>query len=192
MAKLSELPPYEVIRERAKDANEKFPSSFCLKGKARCCIRDVPITPADAQFLYEGFRSGQIPDAVRQGALKNMSDQTRGNRCPFLGEDNQCTIYDHRPLVCIVFGLGGQPRTREIALQLEEAMKIQQATGVEQYISRESIQVYMCPSCIEESPSGPDLSLSVVEATTAIALYLNADDVTREFLPDFVKRELGG
>ncbi len=54
-------------------------------------------------------------DAARQESLRRYNEE-RPRRCPFLGPENQCTIYPARPLICRTYAVM-QPETIAAAVQ---------------------------------------------------------------------------
>ena len=106
----------------------------CRAGCSQCCIGVFPITRLDAGMLEQGLASlpadirssiedrarGQIsgleaaypqlkasrwldrrPDAEIDGMVSDFGQQ----RCPALGEDGLCLLYEYRPLACRSMGI---------------------------------------------------------------------------------------
>lgn len=191
MASRAELPSYQEIRQMVETGVAICPPTPCIRGKAECCTRDIPFSPEDAQVIYRGFVRGEISDSVRQQAVKNERDRKRGDRCVFLGDNNECTIYEHRPLICMAYGMGGQPRNADIANKLAQLKRMHDLTGEEVLIHQDNLIGYACESCSRELEDHPvSYPLPVVEGITAVRLYLSADDVPQQRLPNFVKRQL--
>lgn len=65
----------------------------CRMGCAFCCYIPVECTEQEARLAYEA----SDPSAVRE-AISSRGD-TNFESCPFL-RDNQCTVYEVRPLAC--------------------------------------------------------------------------------------------
>ncbi len=106
----------------------------CGRGCVLCCRGLFDISFPDALLLAEGL-NGLTPEAlarakadannIQSGILKSAPDlktphflnvlteeqidriveQADSPRCPLLGPDNQCTVYEHRPLACRLEGL---------------------------------------------------------------------------------------
>ncbi|MFV0645679.1 MAG: YkgJ family cysteine cluster protein [Sphingomonadaceae bacterium] len=76
------------------DRCNQFVSTFsvCGKGCSHCCKIDVSVSQLEAEYIT----------ATGGPRIKPGSDQTFGHSsaCPFLGDDNTCTIYDRRPFNC--------------------------------------------------------------------------------------------
>lgn len=90
---------YELL-----DSVERFVSTFtpCKKGCSHCCKMDVHITTLEAEHIM-----------VKTGKQHNQGcGITTGHKtnCPFLLND-QCSIYKHRPMMCRVFHIVGDPET---------------------------------------------------------------------------------
>lgn len=79
----------------------------CSQCLARCkgeCCQCVPI-PARLLETHKPVREiVKILDVGVQVGEPCVVAVTESNRCPFLGEDFKCTIYDDRPLVCRKYG----------------------------------------------------------------------------------------
>lgn len=100
-------PEYMHAREIGLRANS-IESSACV-ANGTCCISDVPLTKGDVEIIVEGIRQGQISRDVIYATIDRSRDSKRREKCPFLNSENKCSIYDSRPLICIVWGIGGSP-----------------------------------------------------------------------------------
>jgi Putative zinc- or iron-chelating domain len=77
----------------------------CAKGCAHCCYFNVDVTELEADRLAMLVR--EMPEVRRQDVVRRLEEASRQPDdpgqyrypCPFL-EDNQCSIYDERPLQC--------------------------------------------------------------------------------------------
>jgi len=85
---------------RAKDVQ-------CRKGCAACCHLNVDITPQEAELLVAWMREQGIE--IDRQRLERQAEKTgatwndlshEDQRCVFLGEDRNCTVYEHRPGAC--------------------------------------------------------------------------------------------
>jgi Fe-S-cluster containining protein len=105
----------------------------CGRGCALCCYGLFDISLPDALEVVEGLsalpdetraqvaaRSAEVQGVIAQAApelerpfllsgltedrIDQIVDQAGGARCPFLGEENECLIYEHRPLACRLEG----------------------------------------------------------------------------------------
>lgn len=72
--------------------------------------------PVEVLEQFQG-KMGELvaPNAPELFLLKHDTPQyllegIRGAPCPFLGENNRCTIYNDRPLVCRTYTCVGDPR----------------------------------------------------------------------------------
>jgi uncharacterized protein len=80
-----------------KLAEVREPYVACKRGCASCCRMNVTITNAEAEKL--GSAIGRKPASV-DTTLRRPSDYFAGRPCTFLGADEACSIYPHRPLSC--------------------------------------------------------------------------------------------
>lgn len=79
----------------------------CRKGCAACCHVYVGIFPHEARLLRE--HAGEIGVEIDEGRLARQAQKTEGTwlelspedrRCVFLGDDDACRVYEHRPSGC--------------------------------------------------------------------------------------------
>lgn len=80
----------------------------CMTCSAHCCVMagDVEITLRDAARLAKGLKKS-ILQVIKDHCVEpeNADDPTLCikvglNACQFLGDDNRCGVYAHRPAVC--------------------------------------------------------------------------------------------
>lgn len=67
----------------------------CKKGCSDCCRYDVLITTFEAEYIM-----------INTGKQINRSENyTRNNTstCPFLDNNNACSIYNYRPMICRMY-----------------------------------------------------------------------------------------
>ena len=88
---------------------------FCKKGCAHCCkTGQFPCSELEFRYLQLGFF--KIPMKEQQEVIKRIKSLKAEYKsvddkeeykysCPFLDENNSCTIYEYRPLICRTFGL---------------------------------------------------------------------------------------
>lgn len=71
--------------------------TVCSKGCAACCEIAVDITELEASYIER--------NTGRRMKVGVQSSPTRHSttRCPFLGSENECTIYEYRPFACRVY-----------------------------------------------------------------------------------------
>lgn len=80
----------EVLRSQ-----ERFVA--CRRGCSHCCHMNVQISNIEAERLEE--RSGRQKAKIIR-PVRHEQDKFEGVRCPFLGGNGECTVYDARPLAC--------------------------------------------------------------------------------------------
>src|SRR5262245_25530447 len=105
----------------------------CGRGCALCCHGLFDISLPDALEVMQGLstlpdetraqvaaRSAQVQAVIAQAApelerpfllsglteerIDQVVEESGAPRCPFLGEENECLIYEHRPLACRLEG----------------------------------------------------------------------------------------
>ena len=94
--------PKGVIQAAFEEAHEEiFEEIDCLKC-GRCCKSISPIfTQRDIERLAKSFK--QKPGQFIDDHLERDEDGdfvVRESPCTFLGADNYCSVYDHRPNAC--------------------------------------------------------------------------------------------
>lgn len=112
--------------------------SPCKKGCAACCHTEVSVTPDEAELLALRVENGIKIDLqklhIQKTAIENGKSyytvpyELRG--CVFLGEDNQCRVYDDRPSVCrtnVVLGEASQCSTKDGTMQSQRLLKTENA-----------------------------------------------------------------
>lgn len=87
----------------------------CQKGCAHCCKKGAyPYSQLEFDYLMVGFFKMEAKE--QQEVIKRIKDLKEEYdkcdnkekfmyRCPFLNENNICTVYDYRGLICRIFGL---------------------------------------------------------------------------------------
>ncbi len=101
----------------------------CRKGCAACCTRNVTMTMAEGRFIFEGLQEQSQLDRLRQrlqiegrvgrpdmttnewarDCLEGLEISGQGSDhvlapCPFLDQNQICSIYSLRPFACRCFG----------------------------------------------------------------------------------------
>lgn len=133
---------YMRARESALYANSIEPSS-CI-GDAACCDAEVPVSSGDIGVIIRDIRNGKIARNVIDDAVRRNQDPERNNRCPFLTEGNKCSIYESRPIVCVVWGIGGLPIDEESYQQSVNEWKV---TGESQQYPNMLLEQSTCIGC---------------------------------------------
>ena len=126
---------YKQDQEWYAGVQAKFPEKVvCKKGCFDCCLGLFDISLLDAALLREGLAqadpavradivakaqaimeqiSALRPDLRGEPTLESLTpdevdtlcDEMKEVRCPVLGEQGECRLYDHRPLVCRLNGV---------------------------------------------------------------------------------------
>lgn len=101
-------PNYLQARDMALSANAVEGASACV-GDGACCTAEVPIYTSDMLRITQDIQSGDISRQTVSDAIKRANDPSKAAACPFLTDDNLCSIYDSRPYICVAWGIGGEP-----------------------------------------------------------------------------------
>lgn len=90
----------------------------CKEGCANCCSQgNFPTSELEYSYVRLGF--AELPEQQqkeivektiailkdRQKFIQNNEIKEFRYKCPFLGKDNKCPIYNYRPLICRIHGL---------------------------------------------------------------------------------------
>ena len=121
----------DAVFDRVK---EEYPKEvFCREKCSDCCYAIFDMTLIEALYIKDRFlkkfsgkekndliqiadKTDRVLTKMKRDAYKQVqkgADQLEivGRmsqervRCPLLGEDNLCTMYDHRPITCRVYGI---------------------------------------------------------------------------------------
>lgn len=104
---------YEDMDRAIKDGYdlakvEGAPPTSCKRGCAHCCHLFVTTTNEEADFIYKIVKDKNIPLSRKrlsyQARFKRPSDYFtkfgKRTRCVFLNDQNDCMIYNYRPISC--------------------------------------------------------------------------------------------
>jgi len=113
------------------------PALACASGCAACCHLYVQVPPGIARMMANYIAIHLSPaerDALHErleiaaAAARDAADATKlRHRCPLLGDDNRCTVYDVRPLSCRAFTSRSVARCNDVVFG-----DITDGSGVEQ------------------------------------------------------------
>lgn len=94
-----------IDEEVARQPADRLAMVKCHKGCAHCCHIQVIITKAEAELLYQLCIEDGLP--IDRAYLERQEhlgkhDYNKGidNRCHFLNEQNECSVYEYRPAAC--------------------------------------------------------------------------------------------
>lgn len=100
------------------------PALACTGGCAACCHLFVAVPPGVAEAMAAHILATRPPEARAQlvaelddaaRAAAAMADPARlRRRCPLLGADDRCTVYDVRPPACRAFTSTSAARCRQL------------------------------------------------------------------------------
>lgn len=108
------------------------PVRACRAGCDACCHLHVMIPPGIAEAIAAYLTERLEPEALLtlRGELRKAADAAAGladpsalvHRCPLLGADGLCTIYDVRPLTCRAFTSRSAAACRSMVFDPESAV----------------------------------------------------------------------
>jgi Fe-S-cluster containining protein len=139
---------------------------YCLcKGiNGGCCKRDLRLLPEDEEVILEAVKRGDIDPTTLQRATLRARDASEAF-CPFLGERGECTIYPHRPIVCMQHGNGGLPKDKAVARRALERPG-------NRTIKVSELEQFSCDACAEHVGATDRIPLSIVGRSVAILLTI--------------------
>lgn len=99
--------PVVALQENATGFFDKIQAKHsasmeCKKGCSKCCHTDISVFGVEAERISEWFSALERKDQEERKSL--WSTQNVPGACTFLYND-QCTIYEARPLICRTQGL---------------------------------------------------------------------------------------
>jgi Fe-S-cluster containining protein len=116
-----------TCEQRMRSVSDQQDEFVCRK-TGICCHIDIPVTLPD---LHRISRNLELPpeiafrDFVHQSALIRsglfMLKKRDDRACPFLGDDNLCTIHAFKPKICAFFQCGTTTKDNFMALLHNEA-----------------------------------------------------------------------
>lgn len=103
-AKLKKRPPKNLDGLMVELHEDEFTRTDCLEC-ANCCKTTGPLfTDRDIDRLAKLFKMKQQQFIATYLRLDEENDYVlQSVPCPFLGADNYCSVYDHRPKACREF-----------------------------------------------------------------------------------------
>jgi len=110
------LDVYRQADKEVKGTVEKYKTT-CKKGCAFCCHIEVKTTITEAEIIMdrmeqqnEPFTEDELAMLERQSKLSSEEYSFNPDRaCVFLTDDNECSIYDIRPLACRTYLVATPP-----------------------------------------------------------------------------------
>ncbi len=156
---------YLQLRQQTLDLNDEGRAyCVCHSIKGGCCVPDLSMLPEDQQLIREAVERGDISAATVRRAQARAADESV-DRCPFLGDEYECTIYPYRPVVCIQHGNGGLPKDKATALRAMERPG-------KRTIRLRDIEQFSCTACGERNDDNDRIPLSVVGKSVAILVTI--------------------
>lgn len=99
---------HTVIREIYKIVDEVgsmlSPFTVCSKGCSHCCRIPVLLTDVEATYISRNTANKAAIEHFRP-----VSQATNGDPCPLLTGNNDCSVYEYRPLACRAFATFDNP-----------------------------------------------------------------------------------
>lgn len=90
---------YHLVAEHTENVAANV---ACKRGCSHCCYTAVPMHPVEARMIGEAVkREPASPSTALKSNEESAAIAGYHNACPFL-KDNECSIYEHRPLTCRV------------------------------------------------------------------------------------------
>ncbi len=176
---------YKQVRSAAQIVNNAPISTPCVRGNGACCYQpEVPSTTEDHEVIIQAAKDGKIPKHIIDRALKRAFDPL-SKGCPFLGDNNECTIYPYRPVICMMYGTGAGPSSRQL---LAEAMK-KRKSGKERGLKMPQVRPFLCDSCMVSFNPRTVYPTLIVEKTLEVWDYIavRAHEGKAMWLTNFVK-----
>ncbi|WP_372022826.1 YkgJ family cysteine cluster protein (plasmid) [Tistrella mobilis] len=123
-AALQAMEMAEATAAAFRSAFPNQPALACTGGCAACCHLFVAVPPGVAEAMAAHIAATHPPAArdrliadlrAAAAAAASMADPARlRRRCPLLGADDRCTVYDVRPPACRAFTSTSAARCRQL------------------------------------------------------------------------------
>lgn len=112
--------PYETLSERVNLFHVRVAQSHpralkCGAGCSSCCHQHLSVVPLEWSRICEAVEA--LPGASREGLQERVKAGRADPRCPLLGDDERCLVYEARPMICRSHGLPiqiGSPPVRDV------------------------------------------------------------------------------
>jgi Fe-S-cluster containining protein len=113
--KIKQKPPKDFDRKMLEIHEEVFEEINCLNC-ANCCKTTGPLfTQKDIERLANLFRMKPSQFIEKYLRIDEDNDYVlQSVPCPFLGEDNYCSVYEHRPKACREYPHTGRKKFYQI------------------------------------------------------------------------------
>ena len=156
---------YLQLRRDVLELNDSAAEySLCHSIEGGCCVPDLSMLPEDQEFILVAAAMGDISVETLRRARDRAQDAAV-DRCPFLGDDYLCTIYEHRPVVCIQHGNGGLPKDKATAIRaMERPGKRTIRVG--------DMEQFSCTACGKLNDNSTRIPLSIVGKSVAILVTI--------------------
>lgn len=99
----------EVGYGHVDKANESIDKRItCKKGCSFCCHDDIKMTSFEADYLLDhikkkGIKHNRSLVKVQNRAKDFSKLKFNKKKCPLLGEEGECTVYEARPMICRIY-----------------------------------------------------------------------------------------
>lgn len=104
----------QILKEKMRGSQNKI---SCKRGCSHCCYMPVAITEDESKLLLNHLDDAKIAQLKRQANLSTQEMQEASKdvrRCAFLGANEECTIYEDRPLTCRTYFVTSPPKLCDI------------------------------------------------------------------------------
>lgn len=159
------------------------PKHPCQKGKGSCCERNSLMCTEDTELLLAAITQGLIAPDILKTSIVNIRSQ-KSNNCPFLSTQlRTCTIYQYRPLRCMIAGVCGTVSSQDV---IDRAIAQIRMTSTDLGIDVAFLSnQLLCKSCFRIMNQRHDrMSTQTVIDSSDILIYLALQK--RTSISDFV------
>ncbi len=112
--------PYETLSERVNQFHVRVARSHpralkCGAGCSSCCHQHLSVVPLEWSRIRGAVEA--LPRERREDLHERVKTGRSDLRCPLLGDDERCLVYEARPMICRSHGLPiqiGSPPVRDV------------------------------------------------------------------------------
>jgi Fe-S-cluster containining protein len=193
---------FEKLDKQAQEAIQKVGGVSCKKGCANCCYLLAALTPTEGLNIAERLlrdesirpRLGELLDALKKNAVEaSYKNVTTANyfekklKCPFLTDQNECSIYPFRPSMCRYHFVSSPPENCSPDAPKDTETRVLNLIPLEQQVWRLDAELMQNPA-----PVCAPISITVLWAMKKIVDDSDMSGETGAYIKNLVEKANDG